>query len=137
MGLSRRLQSLIVENRLTGAKSLFSIDLTRQLFGNNIAAHPSTMIRDRSELAVVRTLVADSGNHHHKYKQAEVAAAALEMERIQLPNPILTFQAFGLGLNDPPCKVHCFPLTGGKMGRSVGPLLRLRHGDASDGDGAC
>ena len=114
MSLSRRLQSLIVENHLTGAKSLFSIDLTRQLFCNNIAAHPSTTIRDRSESAVVQTPVADAGNHHQKYKQVE-AAAALEMERIQLPNPTLTFQAFGPGLNDPSCKVHCFPLAGGKM----------------------
>lgn len=110
MSLSRRLQNLIVDNRFTGAKELFSIDLTHQLFGN-IATHPST-IRDASESGVVvQTPVADSSNHQ-KNKQAE--AAVLQMERIQLHNPTLTFQAFSPALNEP-CKVHCFPLGGGKL----------------------
>ncbi|CAN6176209.1 unnamed protein product [Urochloa humidicola] len=109
MGLSRRFHNVIMENRFGGAKSLCSVDLTRQLF-DNIVRPPST-IGDGSESLVLQDctpeiLAAEAGNQKN-----ELAAVALKMKRIRLPSPIFTFQT---ALNEP-CKIGCFPLVDRKM----------------------
>jgi len=115
MSLSRRFQNLIADNRFTGARSLFSVDLTRQLFGNT--ATRLSAIEDSSEPAVVQHSTSQTrvGVAHASNQKNKHTAAALHMGRIRLARPILTFQSLSSALDDEPCKIECFPLVDRKM----------------------
>ncbi|CAL4885853.1 unnamed protein product [Urochloa decumbens] len=112
MGLWRRFQNLVLDNHFTGAKSLFSVDLTRQLFGNT--ATPPSTTGDRSEPAVVQDSTSQTPVVHAGNQKNRQATGALKMERIRLASPILTFQSLRSALNEP-CKIECFPLVDRKM----------------------
>lgn len=71
MGLSRRFHNVILKNRLGGAKSLCSVDLTRQLFDNTV--RPASTIGDGSESIGVQCctpqiLAAEVGNQKNELR---------------------------------------------------------------------
>uniref|UniRef100_A0A0D9Y1W5 Uncharacterized protein n=1 Tax=Leersia perrieri TaxID=77586 RepID=A0A0D9Y1W5_9ORYZ len=96
MGLSRRIQNLIVDNPYSGTKWLRSIDLTRHLFGNGGKTAAASSIGDEGssdpaladDSIICQTTVADS-----KRPKSKIAAAraALKMERIRFSSPIVRF----------------------------------------------
>lgn len=101
MGLSRWFQNLI-DKLLPGTKSLFSADLTRQLFGNT-ATPPSATGDSSSE----------------EQTGGGEAAALVKMNSIRLPRPTFTSTSrfyVRSDLYEPwPCKIQCFPLAGRTM----------------------
>ncbi|KAF8765331.1 hypothetical protein HU200_008707 [Digitaria exilis] len=96
MGLPQRCQSVIMENRFAGSKSLCSVNLTRQLFDDTV----------RPPSATPHMMAAEAGNQKN-----ELTEVAFKMKRIRLPSPIFTLQT---ALNEP-CKIDCFPLVDRKM----------------------
>ncbi|CAL4885854.1 unnamed protein product [Urochloa decumbens] len=103
MGLSRRLQSLIVESPFVGVKWLRRADLRRQLFNDTAMGSESAVLQDSTS----QTLVADA-NQKSKHALAE----ALQMERIQISSPIFRFQAAAAQKR---YAIDCFHLSDGKL----------------------
>ncbi|CAN6184648.1 unnamed protein product [Urochloa humidicola] len=96
---SRRLQNLIVESPYIGAKWLRSVDLTSHLFGvGGVATPPSTTVGD------------DRSDHAEPCdRKKEQAAAAAELKKMRLSNPIFRFQATPAA-STKRLDLHVFPL---------------------------
>lgn len=90
MGVVRRFLTLIVDNHVSGTKSLHRIDLNRHKLFNTAAAFSAAE---------------SSAGIGKKKKQA--ASVALELgRRISLPRPHINFRALASDLND--LRMHCF-----------------------------
>ncbi|RLM55695.1 hypothetical protein C2845_PM10G16170 [Panicum miliaceum] len=114
MGFSRRFLNLIVEKRISAAKSLRCIDLTRQHFFNTTTPQQTSGNGSESEKgpedATSWAPAADAGNQ--KNTQVAAGAGGVKMERICLPSPSFSFIT---SPNRYWWTLNCFPLAGRKM----------------------
>uniref|UniRef100_A0A0E0MGI1 Uncharacterized protein n=1 Tax=Oryza punctata TaxID=4537 RepID=A0A0E0MGI1_ORYPU len=111
MSLPWRFLYLIVESSTPGAKSLMSIDLSRQRFFNTTRRpppppHPPNKHGSESEsgggVVLRKAKRSDADNNPEP-------ALKMKMERIQLPSPTFNFRASRSELNNE-WKIDCFPI---------------------------